>query len=103
MYQDASAPTLNWTPADGTQTTASSVAVLGKATDDTGVSEISVNGDIVNFSSTNSPSDLNEVEFTTSVALIDGANAIQVIAKDNADRSTSQTHTVKKSACAASM
>ncbi len=96
VYRDASAPTLNWAPADGSQTTAASVTVAGKATDDVAISEIRVNGSSVSFNSTANPSDPNEVAFSTTVSLTNGDNAIQVTAKDSSNRLTSQTHTIKK-------
>ena len=96
VYRDAGAPTLEWTPADGASTTESVVTVQGVASDDTGITAISVNGTAVNFTSSNNSLDLNEVTFTTTVNLAEGANQIVVSATDDADLVTSQTHTVSK-------
>jgi len=66
-------------------------------TDDNGVSKLTVNGYSVAFTSTNNAADANEVSFTTSVTLADGANDIVVIATDVANQATTQTHQVSKS------
>ena len=96
VYLDASAPTLAWTPADGLQTTQASVIVDGTASDDVAISEIKVNGSSISFTSTDNPADANEVAFSTIVNLVDGDNAILVVAKDSSNRTANQTHTVTK-------
>jgi len=97
VYVDQGPPTLSWTPADGTVTQDAAVTLQGTVTDDNGVSKLTVNGYSVAFTSTNNAADANEVSFTTSVTLADGANDIVVVATDVANQATTQTHRVSKS------
>jgi hypothetical protein len=96
VYRDTGLPTLNWTPADGSQTSGATVSVQGTATDEAGISAIKVNNAAVDFTSSDNLSDPNEVTFSTTVSVVDGANVIEVSATDKSKRSTTQTHTVTK-------
>lgn len=97
VYQDNAAPTLSWTPTDGTTTSDSSVTVSGTATDDNQITKITVNGLSVSLTPDTTTADPNDVTFTTTVNLVDGDNPIKVVATDNSKRTTSQIHTVTKS------
>jgi hypothetical protein len=96
VYRDTGPPTLNWMPADGSQTSGATVSVQGTATDEAGISAIKVNNAAVDFTSSDNLSDPNEVTFSTTVSVVDGANVIEVSATDKSKRSTTQTHTVTK-------
>ena len=79
-----SRPTVTVTsPTDGQEVAASSVTVVGTATDDVGISSIFINGLEVSFSSTNNLDDPNEVGFSHEVSLpMGGANTIDVVVQD---------------------
>lgn len=96
VYRDGGPPVLDWSPADGTATTEASITVAGTATDDVEVTRITVNGTEVSFAPTGNASDPNEVSFSTTLTLVDGANAIQVRATDSSNRTTTETRTVTK-------
>ena len=96
VYWDEGVPTLTFSPADGFSTLAASVTVSGIANDDAGVQKISVNGNLVSFSSTGNPAQPKEVSFTTSVPLLAGPNPIAVTVTDISNRVTTDTHTVTR-------
>ena len=78
--QDISGPTLVVTaPAPNLITNAMTVTVMGTASDDAGITEISVNGISVPFTPTGN---LHEVAFTYELAAADGRNVITVRAVD---------------------
>jgi S-layer protein (TIGR01567 family) len=74
------------TPIDGTTVTTSSINVTGTATDNEGVTSLTVNGNPVTLGADGS--------FTTTVSLTNGANTITVIATDAAGNSATETVTV---------
>jgi hypothetical protein len=74
------------TPIDGTTVTTSSINVTGTATDNEGVTSLTVNGNPVTLGADGS--------FTTTVSLTSGANTITVIATDAAGNSATETVTV---------
>lgn len=97
VYRDSGPPALVWTPADGTITSASSIAVSGSATDDNKITKITVNGVDTPFTLDTITPDPNDVTFSTTVNLVEGENTIHVTAVDNSKRITAQTHNVTKS------
>lgn len=97
VYRDSGPPTIVWTPADGTITSASSITVSGTATDDNEITKTTVNGVSVPFALDTTTPDPNDVTFSTTVSLAAGDNPINVAATDNSKRTTTQTHTVTKS------
>ena len=96
IYWDTDAPTLTFTPLDGTTTTSSSISVIGRADDDGGVKQVSVNGVPVSFSKTNNAAKPNEVAFSRVVALATGTNAVTVSVTDFIDQTVSETHTITR-------
>jgi hypothetical protein len=80
VYKDNSAPTLSVLPADGTFTQDTSVTLTGKATDDNKITQISINGLNVDFTSSNNPDDPNEVVFSKKFDLSKGVNKFTVTA-----------------------
>ncbi len=95
VYRDEGPPTLTWTPADGQQTTADSVAVSGTANDDAGIASIAVNGSTV-FQATSPATAPTEQLFGVLVPLSLGDNFIEVVVADISTRLTSQTHKVTR-------
>ena len=93
MFNDSGPPLLSWVPADGTETDQSAIDVEGTASDDAGIDSVTVNGALVSITPTINP---NEVEFSTSVSLVEGINSITVTATDISERETSQTHEVTR-------
>lgn len=81
-------------PAANAGLTANTVEVIGTATDDEAISAVTVNGVAATFSSTHNPSDPNEVGFSATLALVDGANPITVVATDNSGRTATDSRTV---------
>lgn len=81
-------------PEPGLHTTKTEIQVCGKATDDEGISDISVNEQPVNYSYTGNPDDPNEVSFCTTISVQEGQNAITTTATDVRGKSTSDTRTV---------
>lgn len=81
-------------PAAGTVFEESNVTVTGLATDESGVESITVNGVVVEFTSTNNPEDENEVTFTVAVELEEGENTISTVAKDISGNESSDNRTV---------
>jgi hypothetical protein len=90
VYNDAGAPQLAWTPADGATTQQATATVAGTATDDAGIQSVTVNGVVASLS----PSNGTSVSFSVPVTLIAGTNSITVVAKDISQRTTTQTHVV---------
>ena len=93
VFYDPGPLTLNWTPADGSSTSASTAAVTGTASDPAGITDVLVNGASVVVTPTGNT---GEVSFSTTVSLVDGDNAIQVTAKGLASQSLTQIHHVMK-------
>jgi parallel beta-helix repeat protein len=84
MDTDTSPPVVTITsPIDGATVSTSSITVTGTATDDTGVTTLTVNGNSVTVESDGS--------FTTTVSLTSGVNTIIVIATDAAGNSASES------------
>ena len=80
---DIGAPDLALTaPGGGACIEGSNVTVEGTATDDTGIANVTVNGNLVTLTSTNNPDDPNEVSFNATVDLAIGENTITVVATD---------------------
>ena len=80
-------PTLTITsPINGTTVSTSTITVSGTATDDTGVTNLTVNGNPVTVETDGS--------FTNTVSLTSGVNTITVIATDVSGISTTETVTV---------
>jgi len=90
--QDISGPTLIVTaPAANLITNAMTVTVMGTASDDTGITEISVNGISVPFTPTGN---LHEVTFTYDLAAADGRNVIIARAVDTAGNEATDERTI---------
>ncbi|MFW9871193.1 MAG: PKD domain-containing protein, partial [Candidatus Thorarchaeota archaeon] len=88
VTQDVEAPTVHVTQPGGSEhVCGSSVDVMGTATDESGVASVTVNGDPVDFTSTNNPDDVNEVAFSTVVEnLVAGEwNIITIEVEDTQD------------------
>ncbi|MZH02192.1 MAG: hypothetical protein F3745_01965, partial [Nitrospinae bacterium] len=75
-------------------TSNSSVSVSGTATDDVGVTGVTVNGNMATLTSTNNSSDPNEVSFSSTVSLERGPNTIGTIATDSSGKTGEDTRTV---------
>ncbi|MDM8523052.1 DUF4114 domain-containing protein [Desulfococcaceae bacterium HSG8] len=68
------------------------ITVSGTASDDIGgIAAITVNGEPVNFSSTNNPDDPNEVSFITTIALDIDSNAVRTVVTDAYGKIASDT------------
>jgi len=92
---DIGAPTLNvLSPQPGAIVNAGSLLVSGTATDDTGVDSVVVNGVRATLTSTNNPSDLNEIAFTASIPAVQGSNSILTVATDAGFKSARDTRSV---------
>lgn len=94
VYRDTGPPTVTWTPEDGTVTHEESIGVQGTATDDNGITKITVNSLTVDFMSTNNPDDPNEVSFSREIGLSEGSNQVTVTVTDNCKRTTIETRTI---------
>jgi hypothetical protein len=81
-------------PTDGTTVSASTITVTGTATDDTGVTGLTVNGNPVTPESDGS--------FTTTVSLTSGVNTITVVATDAVGNTAAKTITITYTTPAAS-
>ncbi len=97
VYKDNSKPTLAVYPADGTSTQETSVTLTGKATDDNEITEITINGISIDFTSSNNPDDPNEVVFSKNFDLDKGINKFTVTATDNCKRSTTVVNNITNS------
>jgi len=95
---DLGSPMVTITSPTGLQHTIdSSIVVEGLVTDDTGVKKVTVNGVEVSLVDTNNPKDANEVSFSTTVTgLVDGENAITIVATDLTGKITTIERTVVK-------
>lgn len=92
---DIGGPSLNISSPDpGTISTEATMLVIGKATDDSGVEKITVNGIEIHFELTNNLDDPNEVQFTYELNLTKGENSISTVATDNAGNSSSDSRSV---------
>ncbi|MBL7049486.1 MAG: hypothetical protein ISR96_08235 [Nitrospira sp.] len=92
---DLGGPSLNIdTPQPGSVFEESTVTVSGTATDDIGVAYVTVNGAKTELASTNNPDDPNEVEFSVTLELKEGENAIETIAVDTSDNESADSRTV---------
>ncbi|WP_207683030.1 DUF4114 domain-containing protein [Desulfonema magnum] len=89
------APTLDVEgPAPGFHTCAENVTVSGKATDEKGVTAITVNGIPADFTPTDNPEDPEEVFFSITIDLKDGANSIETTVENADGKTASETRTV---------
>ena len=88
--QDIDAPTVDvFQPGISEHINGSSVDVEGIATDDLGIQNITVNGAIIEFTSTNNLNDPNEVNFTTTVEnLIYIENIVEIVVTNVNSNST---------------
>ena len=79
-------------------TSESFITMTGRATDDSQVTAITVNGVEVAFTSTGNPNDPNEVSFSATIPLVNGPNQIETVAFDDSAqaKSSSDTRTVFK-------
>jgi cysteine-rich repeat protein len=94
---DIGGPTLEIeSPTSEFYTLNSSVEMIGKATDDSEIVNVSVNGELVEINSTNNVNDSNEVAFSTEILLNDGPNKITTIASDGAGKIASDERWVYK-------
>ncbi len=66
----------------------------GKATDEKGVTSITVNGVPAEFTSTDNPDDPEEVSFSITIDLEDGANIIETTVENANGKTASETRTV---------
>ncbi|MHA1903975.1 MAG: PKD domain-containing protein [Candidatus Thorarchaeota archaeon] len=101
IEQDIGAPTVDVIYPGGLQhICGSSVDVEGRATDDSEVDTITVNGVGVEHSSTNNPDDPNEVSFTTTVEGLEiGENIITIVVTDTYGKSITVDRTVIRDPC----
>jgi hypothetical protein len=101
IKQDIGAPTVVVTQPSGLEHTCdSSIDVVGTATDDTAVDDITVNGETVDFTSTNNPDDPNEVSFNTNVEnLVYGENTIPIVVTDPSGNSITVDRIVIRDNC----
>ena len=74
------------------------ITMTGRATDDSQVTAVTVNGVEVAFISTGNPNDPNEVSFSATIPLVNGPNLIETVAFDDSvpAKSGSDTRTVFK-------
>ncbi|HEX9059605.1 MAG TPA: X2-like carbohydrate binding domain-containing protein [Clostridia bacterium] len=96
VYVDSSSPVLSVDTPDGISTDSDSMVISGKATDDSKIDSITINGSAVDFIASGNPADPNEVSFKKTVSLSNGINKFTVSANDNCKRSTSTTISVTK-------
>jgi len=101
IEQDIGAPTVDIAQPGGSEhICGSSVDVEGTTTDDSGVSTITVNDEIVEFFPTNNPDDPNEVSFSTTVEnLVYGENIITIVVTDIYDNSITVERSVFRDIC----
>lgn len=98
VYRDGADPTLSWSPVDGAVVDTETILIAGTATDDTGVEKVTINGQELVLTSTNNPSDANEVSFSTTLTLATGANPVFITVTDLANRLVGETHIITLSA-----
>jgi hypothetical protein len=91
IYRDESAPTLNWTPADGATSQVAAITVAGFADDDVGIQSVKVNNVEVSIRGGGIG---NEAFFSVPFTLVDGPNFIEVVATDVSGKVTAQTHRI---------
>jgi hypothetical protein len=75
VFRDAGAPSLSWTPANGSTTPLLSIDVEGTVSDDVGIDSVTVNGLPAALTPTGNP---DEYAFSVSVPLVTGFNNITV-------------------------
>lgn len=91
---DTGAPTVAWSPADGFATGSSPVEVAGTATDDAGISSITVDGTAV-FTAVDPSTAPTGQAFSAYVDLVlDQATGIEVVVTDICGRQTAETRFV---------
>jgi len=81
-------------PAPGYVTADESITITGTATDDVAVASVTVNGVEATLTSTSNPDDENEVAFSVTIPLVNGANEIETIATDTSDKTATDTRSV---------
>ena len=92
VYLDSLDPAVTWTPADGASyPTPGNVTISGNATDNVGVSSITLNGAIVY---TNSGTPQTSVNFTRVLNLQGGTHQLTLVVKDLGNRTITETRTI---------
>jgi YVTN family beta-propeller protein len=92
VYLDNQDPVVSWAPADGTTyQTPGNVTISGTATDNLGISTITVNGAVVYTTSGTAQTSVN---FSKVLNLAGGTHTIVVVVKDLGNRTVSQSRTV---------
>ncbi|GBC59355.1 hypothetical protein DENIS_0294 [Desulfonema ishimotonii] len=71
------------------------ITLSGKATDADAVTGITINGEPVDFVSTDNPDDSNEVSFSQTISLEDGVNKIETVVANVNGKETSETRTIR--------
>lgn len=81
-------------PVPESLTNAGRIVVSGRATDDTGLASITVNGIQSVLSSANNPYDPREMQFNANISLVKGANLIRTVVIDNTGKTSTDTRTI---------
>lgn len=97
---DIGGPTLSVDVSPNTVFASESITVTGKATDDIGITSVTVNGYNAQISSSNNPNDGNEVLFSVLVPLTLGENTLFTIARDNSNKTGSDSRKVYRDSAA---
>lgn len=96
---DINGPTLTVDVEPNSTVEDETLEVTGTVTDDTGVDSVIVNGQIALLTSTNNPADVNEVQFSVNIPLLEGDNLIETIATDiSAKTSKDKRKVIRQSA-----
>ena len=92
VYLDSQDPAVTWTPADGTSyPTPGNVTIIGNATDNVGVSTITLNGALVY---TNPGTPQTSVNFNRVLNLPGGTHQLTLVVKDLGNRTITETRTI---------
>ena len=92
VYLDSQDPTVTWSPAGGTiYPTPGNITVSGTATDNLGISTITVNGAVV-YTTPGTPQ--TAVNFSRVLSLNGGTHQLTVVVKDLGNRTITETRTI---------
>ena len=92
VYLDNQDPAVTWTPPDGTTyPTPQTITISGTATDNVGISTITVNGSLAY---TNSGTPQTSVNFSRNLTFSGGTHQLTVVVKDLGNRTTTETRTI---------
>ena len=92
VYLDSQNPAVTWSPADGTTyPTPQNITISGTATDNIGISSITVNGAVVY---TNAGTPQTSVNFSRTLTFSGGTHQLTVVVKDLGNLTTTETRTI---------